>query len=253
MFFDTHAHYDDRAFDDDRADVLGALHDAGVSLVLNPGANMASSQAAIQLAETYDFVYAAVGVHPHDAKKMKDSDLDTLRVLSTHPKVMAIGEIGLDYYYDHSPRDAQQQRFREQMALADEVKLPVIIHDRDAHGDCFEIVRSFPKVKGVYHCYSGSLEMAKQILDLGWYLSFNGAITFKNARKALEVIAYMPLDRLMLETDAPYLSPVPFRGKRNDSRRLPLVAETIAASRGITPEEVARITLENGKRFFGIA
>ncbi|MDD4511472.1 MAG: TatD family hydrolase, partial [Oscillospiraceae bacterium] len=146
MFFDTHAHYDDRAFDDDRADVLGALHDAGVSLVLNPGANMASSQAAIQLAETYDFVYATVGVHPHDAKKMKDSDLDTLRVFSAHPKVMAIGEIGLDYYYDHSPRDAQQQRFREQMALADEVKLPVIIHDRDAHGDCFEIVRSFPKV-----------------------------------------------------------------------------------------------------------
>ncbi|MGI6497464.1 MAG: TatD family hydrolase [Oscillospiraceae bacterium] len=253
MFFDTHAHYDDRAFEDDRDEILSALPDAGISLVLNPGANMASSRAAIRLAEAYDFVYAAVGVHPHDAKKMTDGDLSTLRGLAAHPKVMAIGEIGLDYFYDHSPREVQQKRLREQMALAESVALPVIIHDRDAHGDCFDIVRSFPKVKGVYHCYSGSLEMARQLLDLGWYLSFNGAITFKNARKALEVIRYMPLDRLMLETDAPYLSPVPFRGKRNDSRRLPFVAEVIAATRGgVDVEDVARITLENGKRFFGI-
>jgi TatD DNase family protein len=252
MFFDTHAHYDDPAFDMDRADVLSSLKDAQISLVMNPGSDLASSRASVQLAETYDFVYAAVGVHPHEAKEMREGDLETLRTLAAHPKVKAIGEIGLDYYYDHSPRDVQQQRLREQMALAEECKLPVIIHDRDAHGDCFDVVRSFPNVTGVYHCYSGSLEMAKQLLDLGWYLSFNGAITFKNARKALEVISYMPLDRLMLETDSPYLSPVPFRGKRNDSRRVPIVAETIAALRQMPVEEVAKITTENGKRFFRI-
>ena len=253
MYFDTHAHYDDDAVDSDRDAVLSALPQSGVSLVLNPGADMASSHAAVRLSETYDFVYAAVGVHPHEARHMSDGDFDILRRLSVHPNVKAIGEIGLDYYYDHSPRDVQKKRFREQMALAEELHLPVVIHDRDAHGDCFEIVQSFPAVTGVYHCYSGSLELAKQILNLGWYLSFNGAITFKNARRALEVIAEMPLDRLMLETDAPYLSPVPFRGKRNDSRRLPLVAETVARIRQIPIEEVTRITTENGKRFFGIA
>ncbi len=252
MLFDTHAHYDDPAFDNDRDELLRALPSSGISLVLDPGSNMTSSKKAVQLAEEYDFVFAAVGTHPHDAKDMVDNDLDTLRSLSTHPKVKAIGEIGLDYYYDHSPRIIQQQRFRDQMALAEDIKLPVIIHDREAHSDCFDIIRSFPNVIGVYHCYSGSLEMAKQILDLGWYLSFNGAITFKNARKALEVISYMPLDRLMLETDSPYLSPVPFRGKRNDSRRISLVAEAVASLRHTTPEEIAQITLENGLRFFGI-
>ncbi|MBQ1351137.1 MAG: TatD family hydrolase [Oscillospiraceae bacterium] len=252
MFFDTHAHYDDPAFDNDRAEVLAGLKDHQISLVMNPGSNVASSHAAIQLAETYDFIYAAVGVHPHEAKDIADHDLNTLETLAAHTKVKAIGEIGLDYYYDHSPRDIQQLRFRQQMALAEQLRLPVIIHDREAHGDCFQIVREFPQVIGVYHCYSGSLEMAKQLLDLGWYLSFNGAITFKNARKSLEVISYMPMDRLMLETDAPYLSPVPFRGKRNDSRRIPLVAEAVSAIRHMSLEEVARVTTENGKHFFRI-
>lgn len=253
MYFDTHAHYDDEAFDADRDAVLQSMPGRGISLIVNPGCNLPSSRAALELSRRYPFVYAAVGVHPHDAESMKAGDLATLRELASQERAVAIGEIGLDYYYDRSPRQVQKERFREQMALAAEMNLPVIIHDREAHEDCLNIVREFKSVRGVYHCYSGSLEQAKVLVRLGWYISFTGAVTFKNARRAHEVISWMPGDRLMLETDSPYLTPVPHRGKRNDSGYLPLIAEAAAALRGVSAEEIAAVTLENGKRFFGIS
>jgi TatD DNase family protein len=253
MFFDTHAHYDDEKFDLDRDAVLSSMPEAGIGRIVNPGCTVASSQAAIALAEQYDFVYAAVGIHPENCDGVTDADFDAIRTLASHPKVVAIGEIGLDYYWpENPPRDFQQMVFRRQMALAEECNLPVIIHDREAHGDTLAIVREFPHVHGVFHCYSGSVEEAKVLVKLGWMLSFNGAATFKNARKAPEVIRAIPLEKLMIETDSPYLAPVPHRGKRNDSRYVPLVAEKIAEYKGIDPAEVERVTTENGLRFFGI-
>ena len=252
MYFDTHAHYDDEAFDLDRHELISSLPQQGVSLVLNPGCNMASSKNVVDLAEKYPHVYAAVGVHPHDADEMDESSIDALRSLASSKKVMAIGEIGLDYHYDFSPRDIQRKWFYEQMCLAKELGLPVIIHEREACEDCLNIVTQFPDVLGVYHCYSGSWETAKTILKQGWYISFTGAITFKNARKSHEVIANMPLDRIMIETDSPYLAPVPMRGKRNSSVNLPYIAAKIGELRSMPAEEVAALTMENGKRFFGI-
>lgn len=252
MYFDTHAHYDDEAFDSDRHELLSSLSSQGVSLVVNPGCNMASSHMTVELSEKYEHVYAAVGVHPHDADEMDDSSIDILRSLAAAKKVVAIGEIGLDYHYDLSPREVQRVRFYQQMCLARELGLPAIIHEREACEDCLNIVTEFPDVLGVYHCYSGSWETAKTILKQGWYISFTGAVTFKNARKAIEVVENMPLDRLMIETDSPYLAPVPVRGKRNSSLNLPYIAEKIGQIRGITTEEVAALTMENGKRFFRI-
>lgn len=252
MFFDTHAHYDDERFDADRFSLLAHFPEEGVELVLNPGCDEETSRKALSYAETYSHVYAAVGWHPHEADSFGEGSADFIRACCTSPRVRAIGEIGLDYYYDFSPRECQREVFRAQMELARELDKPVIIHDREAHGECMEIIREFPEVKGVFHCYSGSAEMGRQLIDMGWYLSFTGAITFKNARKALETIEICPLDRIMIETDSPYLPPVPHRGKRNDSRMLRYVAETIGAIKGLEMEEVARITLENGKRFFGI-
>ncbi|MGN1001495.1 MAG: TatD family hydrolase [Oscillospiraceae bacterium] len=252
MFFDTHAHYDDERFDADRDELLAGLPEAGVELVLNPGCDEPTSRAAVALAEKFDHVYAAVGWHPHEADSYNDESAALIRRWAAHPKVKAIGEIGLDYFYDFSPREKQREVFAAQLALAKELALPVIIHDRDAHGECMEIIGDCPGVRGVFHCYSGSAEMARRLLDMGWYLSFTGAITFKNARKALEAIAVCPLDRIMIETDSPYLAPVPHRGERNDSRMLPYMAQVIADVKGISPEEAARITLENGRRFFGI-
>lgn len=252
--FDTHAHYDDEAFDADRDAVLSALPEAGVSLVLDPGCDLPSSQKAAALAETYPHVYAAVGVHPEHCAGFGEAALSALRQLAERPKVIAIGEIGLDYYWEQNPpREIQRQAFRAQLALARELDLPVIVHDREAHQDCLSIVREHPQVTGVYHCYSGSLEDAKVLVKLGWMLSFTGVITYKNARKALEVIDWLPMDRIMIETDSPYLTPEPFRGKRNDSGYVHLVAETIAQVKGVPPEEVAAVTLENGRRFFGIS
>lgn len=253
MYFDTHAHYDDKRFQKDRDELLQAMPEAGVELIVNVGCDLTSSMQSIQLAKTYDFIYVVVGCHPHDAQDMKDADLAMYRVLAQNPKVVAIGEIGLDYHYDFSPRDVQRLRFAQQLELAEELNMPVVIHEREAHGDCMDILRPYlGRLRGEFHCYSGSVEMAKELVKAGWYLGFNGSCTFENAKKPLAVIDYCPMDRILLETDCPYLTPVPHRGKRNDSRYLPHVAETIARVKGTTVEEVARRTLENGKRFFNI-
>ena len=254
MLFDTHAHYDSNQFKDDRMEVLAALPQAGVGLVVNPGCDLATSRTAVELSETFPYVYAAVGVHPGDCADWQDSWLSELEQLAReHKKVRAIGEIGLDYYWkDNPPREHQQQVLHKQLELAEELDLPVIVHDREAHHDCLEVVRAHPKARGVYHCYSGSLEDAKVLVKLGWMISFTGTITYKNARKALEVVEWLPMDRIMIETDSPYLTPEPFRGKRNDSGHVHLVAEKIAQIKGLEPDEAARITLENGKRFFRI-
>ena len=251
--FDTHAHYDSGAFNADRMEVLASMPEAGVELILNPGCDLPSSQTAVELAKKFPFVYAAVGVHPSDCEGFSQNTLDGLRALAARPKVRAVGEIGLDYYWkDNPPREFQREVFHAQLELAEELQLPVIVHDREAHQDCLEVVRAHPKVTGVYHCYSGSLEDAKTLVKLGWMLSFTGVVTYKNARRSLEVIDWLPMDRIMIETDSPYLTPEPFRGKRNDSRKVYRVAETIAQVKGLEAEEIARITLENGKRFFGI-
>ena len=253
MLFDTHAHYDDEAFDGDRRELLAAMPSRNVGLIVNPGCTVESSRMAVALAEEFPHVYAAVGIHPENCGDFTPAQMEEIRALASHRKVVAIGEIGLDYYWpENPPRELQQQVLRAHMALAEELGLPVIIHDREAHADTLAIVREFPRVTGVFHCFSGSVEMARELLRMGWMLSFNGAITFKNARKAPEVIAEIPLDRLMVETDAPYLTPVPFRGKRNDSAYVHLVAEKIAEIKGLSPAEVEQSTWENGKRFFGI-
>ena len=253
MLFDTHAHYDSGAFNADRMEVLASMPEKGVELILNPGCDLETSQTAVSLANTFPFVYAAVGVHPSDCETYTDEVEEELRKLAADPKVKAIGEIGLDYYWkDNAPAEVQKAVFRRQMNLARELKLPVIIHDREAHRDCLEIVKEYPDLTGVYHCYSGSLEDAKILVKLGWMISFTGVVTYKNARKALEVIEWLPMDRIMIETDSPYLTPEPFRGKRNDSGHVRYVAETIARVKGMEVEEVVRITTENGKRFFNI-
>lgn len=253
MLFDTHAHYDSGAFNADRMEVLASMPEQGVELILNPGCDLESSRTAVSLANAFPFVYAAVGVHPSDCETYTDQVEEELRKLAADPKVKAVGEIGLDYYWeDNAPAEVQKAVFRRQMELARELKLPVIIHDREAHRDCLEIVKEYPDVKGVYHCYSGSVEDAKILVKLGWMLSFTGVVTYKNARKSLEVIQWLPMDRIMIETDSPYLTPVPFRGKRNDSGKVGLVAETIAQVKGMDVEEVIRITTENGKRLFNI-
>ena len=253
MLFDTHAHYDSGAFNADRMEILASMPEQGVELILNPGCDLESSRTAVSLADHFPFVYAAVGVHPSDCETYTDEVEQAFLQLAENPKVRAIGEIGLDYYWkDNAPAETQKAVFRRQMELARSLNLPVIVHDREAHRDCLEIVKEYPDVKGVYHCYSGSLEDAKVLVKLGWMLSFTGVVTYKNARKSLEVIEWLPMDRLMIETDSPYLTPEPFRGKRNDSGKVGLVAETIARVKGLTVEEVIAITTENGKRFFRI-
>lgn len=253
MIFDTHAHMDDRAFEEDREELLSRLPQEGIALLMNPGCSQASSLAAVELAKRYDYLYAAVGSHPDAADEVNEAALDCYRSLCReNPKVKAIGEIGLDYHYEDIPRDIQQRAFRAQMALAREENLPVIVHEREAHEDGMNIVAEFPEVTGVFHCYSGSLEMAKWLIDRGWYIGFGGVLTFKNARKALEVAANIPLERIVLETDCPYMAPEPFRGKRNDPGKLYRVAEKLAQLRGLTAEEVQAVTLENGKKLYRI-
>lgn len=250
MLFDTHAHYDARRFDSDRHELLASMEQNGVGRILNAGCDLESSRMAIELAHQYDFIYAAVGSHPDDADHVDGALVDTYRELAKDKKVVAIGEIGLDYYYEDVPREQQKRAFRMQMELARELNLPVIVHERDAHGDGLEIVKDFPDVTGVFHCYSGSLEMARELVKLGWYVGFTGVLTFKNARKALEVAENVPLHRIVLETDCPYMAPEPYRGKRCDSTMLPRMAEKLAQLRDKTVEEIEQITWENGCRLF---
>ena len=252
MYFDTHAHYENKRFDEDRDALLSSMQGAGISLILNAGCSLESSNHSLKLADKYPFMYASVGVHPHDSKDMTDATVNELEQLLSHPNAKAVGETGLDFHYDFSPRDVQKRRFREQLELAMRVKKPVIVHMREATSDTLEIIRDCRDLTGVFHCCPGSWETAKVLLDTGWYLSFTGVITFKNARKALEVIEKMPRNRLMLETDCPYMAPEPNRGRRNSSLYLPYIAAKVAEIWDVSTEEAAAITTENGKRLFGI-
>lgn len=253
MLFDTHAHMDDRAFDADRDALLQSLPQQGIALLMNPGCSLSSSRNASALAQKYDYIYAAVGSHPDAADEVTDEALEEYRKLcKLNPKIKAIGEIGLDYHYEDIPREVQLKAFRAQMALAAELDLPVIVHEREAHADGMAVVDEFPTVKGVFHCYSGSAEMAKELVKRGWYIGFTGVLTFKNAKKAVEVASAVPLERLVLETDCPYMAPEPFRGKRNHPGYLYRMAEKLAELRGLTVEEIHRITLENGKKLYRI-
>ena len=254
MYFDTHAHYYDDAFDADRDEVLSALPAAGVELALCPGCDLVSSRQSVALAERYPYLYAAVGFHPENLEGVSLDQLSEIEAMASHPKVKAIGEIGLDYYWEKDPdkRKLQRDFFTAQLSLAEKLDLPAIVHDREAHKDSLDMVRAHPNARGVFHCYSGSVEDAKTLVIMGWMVSFTGVVTFKNARRALEVIEWLPMDRIMIETDAPYMAPEPYRGKRNDSRYVFRMAEAIAQVKGLTAEEVGRITTENGKRFFNI-
>ena len=252
ILFDTHAHYDDRRFDKDRDALLASMPQQGVGYICNIGCDMPTSRQSIALAEAHDHVYAVVGIHPHNAQDAQPEDFETLRQMTQHPKVLALGEMGLDYHYDFSPRDVQRKVFVRQMELAGELNIPVVIHEREACQDVLEVVRQHPVCRGVYHCYSGSAETARELVKLGYYLGFNGVITFDNARRSHEVIRSVPLERLLLETDCPYLTPVPHRGKRNDSGLMKHSLQKMAELRGLTPEEMARITTENALRFYGL-
>ena len=254
MFFDTHAHYDASWFDSDRDALLSALPQFGIGLIVNPGCDLPSSQMAVELAQRYDHVYAAVGFHPSDLEHFSADSIHQLRVLAQEPKVVAIGEIGLDYYWEKDPmaHQVQKQALRLQMALAQELDLPVIVHDREAHGDSLAIVKEYPALRGVFHCYSGSVEMARELLALGWYLGFDGPVTYKNARKTVEVAEMVPLDRILIETDCPYMAPEPVRGTRCDSSLIRYVGEYIAQLKGISAEEVFRTTAENARQVYGL-
>ena len=254
MIFDTHAHYDDDAFDEDRDTLLSGMQDAGVEYIVNVGASMASSERSLKLAEKYPFVYAAVGVHPDESGELNEENLAQLREWSFSEKVKAIGEIGLDYYWDKEKHDLQKHWFMRQMELASERKLPMIVHSREAAKDTLDmIVAAKPlNLSGIIHCYSYSVEQAREYLNMGYYIGIGGVLTFKNAKKLKEVAEYVPLSQIVLETDCPYLAPVPYRGKRNDSSKLSHVAEELAAIKQMPVEEVIRITNENGRRLYNI-
>ncbi|ALS25765.1 TatD family hydrolase [Paenibacillus cisolokensis] len=250
--FDTHTHLDSPRFDGDREDVIKRAREAGVERLVNIGFNRETIPTTIALAERYDFIYAAVGWHPVDSIDMKPDDLQWIEELCAHPKVVAVGEIGLDYHWDTSPKEVQHRVFREQIALARRIGKPIIIHNRDAHEDVVNILQEekASEVGGIMHCFSGSWETAKRCLDMGFYISFGGPVTFKNARVPKEVLAKVPLDRLLIETDAPYLAPEPFRGKRNESAYVKYVAEAAAVITGKSVEEIMKITMENANRCF---
>ena len=252
LYYDSHAHYDTARFREDRDALLASMAENGIGGIINVGCDLTSSLRSITLAEQYDFIYCAVGSHPDDADHVDEALVEQYRDLTKKPKVVAIGEIGLDYYYEDVPRQKQQEAFRMQMALAQELDLPVIVHQRDAYEDALRIVDEFPTVRGVFHCFSGSVEYARELVKRGWYLGFTGVITFKNARKAVEVAQWAPLNRLLLETDCPYMAPEPFRGRRSDSTMIPKMAEKIAQLRGLPVEEIAKITRENTKTLFGL-
>jgi len=253
MFFDTHAHYDDDRFETDREEILKGMPGKGVGCIVNCGSDAASSVMSLDFARRYDYIYAAAGIHPESAGNYTSDDIETVERLLGEEKTVAVGEIGLDYYYeDGAPKEIQLELLRVQLRLAVEKDMPVVIHDREAHADCLRAVKEVPGLRGVFHCYSGSLEMAEELVRLGWYFSFGGAVTFKNARKAPEVIAALPAERIMLETDCPYLAPVPFRGKRCDSSLLVYTASAIAAFRNRSTEEIEELTWRNACTFFGV-
>ena len=252
MYFDTHAHYDSGAFNEDRLPLLASMPEKGVELIIDPGCDLISSRKAIELAERFDFVYAAVGWHPEDIDKLTEEDYRSMESLAQHKKCVAIGEIGLDYYWDASQKDVQKALFRRQAELALRLNKPVIVHDREAHADSLDIVCDYPELRGVFHCYSGSVEMARELWKLGWYTGFDGPVTYKNARRTVEAVQEVPLERLLLETDSPYMAPVPKRGTRNDSRNIRCIAEKIAEIRNMTADAIIRVSAENGRRLFGI-
>lgn len=254
MYFDSHAHLDGERFDEDRDLVINRAKANGIELIMNPGADFDSSVRAVELAQKYDMIYAAVGIHPHDASSLDEHMLSMIEMLSKKPKVQAIGEIGLDFHYDYSPRDVQRHWFREQLRLAKRLNLPVIIHDREANQETFDTLSDENAFEtGVLmHCYSGSAELAKAYVKKGAYISIAGPVTFKNSRKLIEVVGAVPLDRLMIETDSPYMTPEPFRGKRNESLYVTYVCEKIAQIKGIELSEAARATTANAKMFFNI-
>ena len=248
--FDSHAHYDDAWFDDDREELLAALPAQGVCGVVNNAVDLKSAARAIEFAEKYDYFYAAVGFHPENLEDMPADYLDQIAALTRHPKVVAVGETGLDYHWD-IPRPLQKRVFEEQLRLSLDLKMPIVVHDREAHGDVFELLRKY-KPKALVHCFSGSVELMREAVRLGSYISLGGVVTFKNARQSVEVAAEIPLDRLLLETDAPYMAPVPFRGKRNDSSKIVYAAEKIAALRGMGVQELLNVTADNARRFYEI-
>ena len=254
MIFDTHAHYDDDAFDEDRDELLSGMAVKNVEYIVNVGAHMASSERSVKLSEKYPFVYAAVGVHPDEVGELDEEKFAKLREWTTHEKVKAVGEIGLDYYWDKEKHDLQKHWFMRQMELAHEMKLPMIVHSREAAKDTLDMVvaaKTF-NLSGIIHCYSYSVEQAREYLNMGYYIGIGGVLTFKNAKKLKEVAEYAPLSQIVLETDCPYLAPTPFRGKRNDSSKIAYVVEELAAIKQIPVEEVLRITNENGKKLYHI-
>lgn len=252
MYFESHAHYDDERFNEDREVLLGQLRENEVDYVINVAADIESGKKSLALAEKYPFIYCSLGVHPHEVEQLTNADLVSIKELAMHPKVVAIGEIGLDYYYDYAPRDIQRHWFKEQLNLAKTLNLPVIIHSREASQETYDIIMESAIKEGVIHCFSGSYELGKEYTKNGFFLGIGGSLTFKNAKKTVEVVEKIDLDHLLIETDAPYLTPVPHRGKRNDSTYLKYVVEKIAEIKGISAEEVAFVTSENAKKLFKI-
>ncbi len=251
MFIDVHAHYDDEKFTKDIHEVLTGLKEKNINTVINAGTNAVSSQKSIDLAKKYDFLYGCCGIHPHDSHSYKD-DLPVIEKLLTNEKCVAIGETGLDYYYENTPRDIQQESFRAHMELAVKYKLPIVIHNRDSTRDCIDIIKEYKQlsVQGLFHCFSGGPETAKTVLDIGYYISIGGPVTFKNARKTIETVKYVPLDRLLTETDCPYLSPEPKRGTRNDSGNIPLIVKKIAEIKCLSEDTVINTVLLNARNLF---
>ena len=255
MIFDTHAHYDDEAFDEDREELLSSLPEAGIKAVVNVGASLESTERSLGLAARYPFVYAAVGVHPSECGEMKEEDIRWLKKASAEEKAVAVGEIGLDYYWDEPDRKIQKKWFSRQLDLAAEVKLPVIIHSRDAAQDTLDMMKAqhAGDIGGVIHCFSYGKEMAREYLNMGFFLGIGGVVTFQNGKKLKEVVEYAPLSSIVLETDCPYLSPVPLRGKRNSSRNLPYVVEMISQIKGVDRETGERETWENALRLYRLS
>ncbi|KOA18939.1 putative deoxyribonuclease YcfH [Clostridium homopropionicum DSM 5847] len=253
MIFDSHAHYDDDSFNEDREEVLKELMENGIVGVLNCGASLDGARTSLKLAMENPIFYAAVGIHPENADELTEEAYEEIKNMASNPKVKAIGEIGLDYYWEENPpKDVQKSAFRKQMELARELNLPVVIHDREAHKDTLDIIKEFPEVTGVLHCFSGSVEFARECLKLGYYIGFTGVVTFKNAKKALEVVKEIPLDRLLVETDCPYMAPTPYRGKRNRSEYIKYIIDKISEIKGIPVHELEYITINNAKNLLKI-